>query len=136
MKDYVTKILRYIIQNSRQKDIIKAQKELELRYEGFKTVKPDITLYYKRPIQGSTEALPSVPILLVEVKNLEDTKNESLLNHVPQILEQLRSACCVYGLTQCFGVLTNYKDWYFLVYDMAQEVRLFQQLQGTRESIF
>jgi hypothetical protein len=52
--------------------MIKAIKELELRYEDFTTRKPDITLVYKRDIQGLSEALPSVPILLIEVKNLED----------------------------------------------------------------
>ena len=52
--------------------MIKAIKELELRYDEFKTVKPDITLVYERSNQGCTEALKSLPIVLVEVKNLED----------------------------------------------------------------
>lgn len=67
--------------------MIKAIKELELRYTDFKTVKPDITLVYERSNQGYSEALKSIPILLVEVKNLYDEKTPSLLSHVPQILE-------------------------------------------------
>lgn len=73
-KDYVTKILQFIIQDSKQKDTIKVKKELELRYDGFKTVKPDIVLVNKRDNQGLDQALSSVPILLIEVKNLDDSK--------------------------------------------------------------
>ena len=77
---------------------------------------------FKRNNRGLDQALTSGPVLIVEVKNLDDQKSINVLNHLPQLLEQLRSTCFVYGLLKCYGVLTDFKDWYFVQFNFAEEI--------------
>jgi len=80
---YIREIFEFIVLESRFKDQIKAFLEFQLIYDGFKTVKPDITLFFNRGNQEMAEAHVQAPIFIVEVKNLEDKKSQNLLDHLP-----------------------------------------------------
>ena len=56
---------------------------------------------------------------IIELKN----SNESLVDHLAQNFEQLRLYSHKYMKKEAFGILTNYKEWYFIKYSVLEEFK-------------
>ena len=56
---------------------------------------------------------------IIELKN----SNESLVDHLFQNFEQLRLYSHKYMKKEAFGILTNYKEWYFIKYSVLDEFK-------------
>ena len=55
----------------------------------------------------------------IELKN----SNESLADHLAQNFEQLRLYSHAFMKKEAFGILTNYKEWFFIKYSALEEFK-------------
>ena len=55
-------------------------------------------------------------------ENVQYIHEYFLTNHLAQIFRYLRDIALKYKLSQMFGVLTDYKRWYFVRYDLQKEL--------------
>jgi len=62
------------------------------------------------------------PLYVIEVKRT-DYRARNIKEHLNQHFKQLRHICIQNGLSQIYGVHTNYREWFFTRYDLQQEVQ-------------
>ena len=61
------------------------------------------------------------PVFVLEAKKIDETR--PLKEHLPQLFDYLRRICLKHRYPCLFGVLTNYKSWIFVKYDLVAEVQ-------------
>ncbi len=57
---------------------------------------------------------------MLEAKKIDE--NKALKDHLPQIYDYLRRLCLEHRYPHLCGVLTNYKSWIFVKFDLMKEV--------------
>lgn len=64
------------------------------------------------------------PVFVIEVKK-EDEMIGELRPHLAQNLKQMRHICIQSNgaISEVFGILTNYRHWYFTYYNMETEIK-------------
>lgn len=80
------------------------------------TKRPDFVLMRRDNINQTVQN--HFPLYIIEVKK----PKQYLENELHQNLAQLRNYCIDFGLTKSYGVLTDYKTWYFTRCDLSAEV--------------
>ena len=78
-------------------------------------VRPDYTI----KTFGRQETSPK-PVFVLEAKKIDESR--ALKEHLPQLFDYLRRLCLNHRYTHLCGVLTNYKSWIFVRYDLTAEV--------------
>ena len=83
------------------------------------TIVPDIFIIKK------SSNVESIPILVVEVKHnlaINSQKDNSLKPAFGQIFDYMMLIRASYGLIDVYGILTDFKDWYFCWFDHSGEI--------------
>ena len=57
---------------------------------------------------------------MLEAKKIDESK--ALRDHLPQLYDYLRRLCLEHRYPHLCGVLTNYKSWIFVKFDLMKEV--------------
>lgn len=91
--------------------------DMEVELEVFnQMVKPDYQIM-RRSFGNATP----VPLYVIEVKRTYGSK-QPLLRELDQHFKQLRYICIQNKLGSVYGVITDYKDWYFTMYSLDGEI--------------
>lgn len=123
------------------------QIDMEVSLDLFGSIRPDVCIVERRPeIKDFLKTLKSQGHMhyLIEVKKLTAKPNESLfdnnfrysrravpqssksrehlMNHLAQNMDQIRRFCLIEQEPEVYGILTNFRDWYFLKYTMKREL--------------
>eukprot|EP00354_Favella_ehrenbergii_P007816 CAMPEP_0170453078 /NCGR_PEP_ID=MMETSP0123-20130129/1776_1 /TAXON_ID=182087 /ORGANISM="Favella ehrenbergii, Strain Fehren 1" /LENGTH=116 /DNA_ID=CAMNT_0010715323 /DNA_START=386 /DNA_END=736 /DNA_ORIENTATION=- len=85
-----------------------------------KSVRPDFLISSARHEQDPAPK----PVFVLEAKKIDE--NKALRDHLPQLFDYLRLLCLKNGYTHLWGVLTNYKSWIFVRYDLISEIETVQ----------
>ena len=80
-----------------------------------KSMRPDFVIKAER----SQDTAPK-PVFVLEAKKIDE--NKPLKDHLPQLFDYLRRLCLEHRYSHLFGVLTNYKSWIFVKFDLTAEV--------------
>lgn len=128
---FVDQVLKYICEqlNSFSKEAqvyIDMEVEMKLFNE---IIRPD---YQIMRAEGDENA-PDTPLYAIEVKRMDHRTN--LADCFDQHFKQLRHLCIQNSLKQIFGVHTNYRQWYFTKYSLANEIRYLKYSQCQPNSL-
>jgi hypothetical protein len=113
---FVDAVLMFVcsqLNNNSEEPTVYVDMEVELEVFN-QMVKPDYQ------IMRRCRATP-VPLYVIEVKRTYGNK-QHLLRELDQHFKQLRYICIQNKLGSVYGVITDYKDWYFTMYSLEGEI--------------